>query len=53
MDLESLLSENTDKPRDLVLGVQCLMRAFAPELAGTSLAQVDEHAGLFIVQAGC
>ena len=40
MDLKGLLYEAKRKSRDMVLGVQCLMRAFAPELAGASLAQV-------------
>ena len=40
MHLEGVLAKNPDTSRDMVLGMQCLMRAFTPELAGESLAQV-------------
>ena len=43
MNLEQLLTQGRAEI-DLVPGMQCLVRAFAPELAGKTLDQVNRDA---------
>ena len=44
-----MLSPEHTPSADLMLGIQWLLRAFAPELAGMSLEQVRYDAGIFKV----
>lgn len=45
------LSYGTAPNRDLLLGLQCLLRAFAPELAGQTLEQVRDKAVVRVLYA--